>query len=123
MIHVNKIDSPPERGQNPEPEGGWPWSLTDYELAYIREFNARPVREGWTGTDRDEDRLDDEAEGIRANRPAAAREHRTIRRSVVLSVSGALLAVALASGGLGLANMLTALATEATTLELLQVSK
>jgi hypothetical protein len=64
---LNQASSPtPVRGKNPEPETGWSWVLTDYEVAYVREFNARPPRlENWAGSERDETRLDDEAAGIR----------------------------------------------------------
>jgi hypothetical protein len=63
---VTETDAPPiERGSNPQPPAGWPWNLTDYEIEYVRRFNARPPREGWECTDRDERRLDDEADGVR----------------------------------------------------------
>lgn len=53
---------PPVRGWNPEPPGGWPWCLSDYEVAYVGQFGVRPRRgENWRGSPRDEQSLDDEA--------------------------------------------------------------
>lgn len=54
----------PVRGVNPEPSGGWPWCLTDYEIAYIAEYRVRPVREGsWAGNPEQEALLKEEAAG------------------------------------------------------------
>ncbi|GAA1214989.1 hypothetical protein [Rhodoglobus aureus] len=105
-----------QRGQNPEPEDGWAWSLSDYEIAYVREFNARPPRDGWIGSERDEARLDDEANGIRAG--AANRPRRLVRRSLVLVVGGVLVVCGLVAGGLGIVNLLTGLNTQADTADL-----
>jgi hypothetical protein len=66
MRPVQHVNTSPVRGNNPKPSSGWPWSLTDYEVAYITAFNARPVREdGWAGDTSAEVRLDQEAEGVR----------------------------------------------------------
>ncbi|MEL4317932.1 hypothetical protein WJX64_02855 [Leifsonia sp. YIM 134122] len=56
---------PITRGVNPAPDTGWSWYLTDYEIAYIHQFNVRPVREGWTGSPEEIARLDQEADGVR----------------------------------------------------------
>jgi hypothetical protein len=109
--------APAHRGQNPEPEGGWGWSLSAYEIAYVQEFNARPPRAEWFGSERDEARLDDEAQGIRL--AAADRSRRSLRRSLVLIVGGALVACGLVTGGFGIANLVTGMSMQADTNELL----
>lgn len=54
------------RGQNPEPEEGWSWALSEYEVQYVREFNARPPRNSvWSADTASEIRLEREAEGVR----------------------------------------------------------
>lgn len=60
---------PVVRGQNPVPEDGWTWYLTDYEIEYIRAYNVRPPRtESWSGTAEAEYRLEQEADGVRQAR-------------------------------------------------------
>ncbi|GAA2007711.1 hypothetical protein [Microbacterium ulmi] len=63
------------RGENPEPDDGWPWYLTDYEIAYIREWNVRPPRSGsWVATKDAEHRLETEADGVRQRRGVVTSE-------------------------------------------------
>ena len=89
----------PVRGVNPEPIEGWPWCLTDYEIAYIKEFRVRPVREGtWAGRPEQEALLNAEAEGVVSGPPVAQpRTRRDIPRSVFFPVVGVVLLVCIAS--------------------------
>jgi len=60
------------RGENLEPDSGWPWYLTTYEIEYVRAFNVRPPRAGsWVSTPDAEQRLEQEAEGVRRTRDQA----------------------------------------------------
>ena len=69
LSHSETTRDIPARGVNPEPDAGWSWMLTEYEIAYVQEFNSRPPRlTGWAGSERDEMRLDDEATGVRGMR-------------------------------------------------------
>ena len=95
----------PIRGENPVPGDGWPWSLTDYEVAYVQEFNSRPARPGWDGVERDEARLDDEAAGIRLEK--SRRPRLTVRRSLVLVLSLALMLTGFAFAALGAQQFVT----------------
>jgi hypothetical protein len=89
-----------ERGVNEPPHAGWPWHLTEYEVEYVRAFRVRPVRgHGWQPNQRDEDRLDQEAEGIlvglsRRGRPSrqAREKSRHVRRPIVALALCAVLA-------------------------------
>ncbi|KQO98495.1 hypothetical protein [Leifsonia sp. Leaf264] len=69
---------PITRGVNPAPDTGWSWYLTDYEIAYIHQFNVRPVREDWPGTPEEIARLDQEADGVRARGYQPAPEPRLV---------------------------------------------
>jgi len=95
----------PIRGENPEPLGGWPWHLTDYEIEYICAYNSRPVRTGWPADEKTERRLDDEAAGVRLTRPKKAR--RALHRAW-LTMPAALLAGAIALGILAILNIASA---------------
>jgi len=95
------------RGSNPAPDGGWPWFLTDYEIAYIQEWNVRPPRgDGWGSTPEAEHRLETEAEGIRSRRRTAAEVRwgkRRVRHSRPwITISALLLVCAVGAGVLGL---------------------
>lgn len=93
--------TPPIRGHNPEPEIGWPWCLTEYEIAYVRLFNARPIRgANWDGSPEDEVRLDQEADGIRLDRRAHS-PRRIIRRWPWMAATAFSLAIALAGAAVG----------------------
>lgn len=55
----------PIRGCNPEPDTGWPWCLTEYEIQYILAFGVRPRRNNtWVSNERDERSLDQEAQSL-----------------------------------------------------------
>lgn len=63
-----------ERGDNPRPAEGWSWYLTEHEVAYVVEYNVRPMRdETWAGDSASDARLDLEAEGVRAAAKATPR--------------------------------------------------
>lgn len=73
------------RGVNPEPEGGWPWHLTPYEVSYVETFRVRPVREGtWENAPEKNARLDAEAEGVLAVISAGRQSIAAPEPSVVL---------------------------------------
>ena len=56
-----------ERGDNPRPAEGWSWYLTEHEVAYVVEYNVRPMRDAtWAGDAAADARLELEAEGVRA---------------------------------------------------------
>lgn len=58
-----------ERGQNPKPTSGWGWSLSDYEVRYVRKYGVRPLREGSSKANREfEERLDIEATALLGDR-------------------------------------------------------
>ena len=81
------------RGENPEPPDGWSWSLTDYEIEYVRQFNVRPPRiGGWKPDDASEKRLDDEADGIRGRYQVQPKSRRTWLLSPVALVTSVVLA-------------------------------
>lgn len=95
------------RGRNPAPDGGWPWFLTGYEIAYIQEWNVRPPRlDGWEPTPDAEHRLETEAEGIRSKRESRAKipwRKKRVRRSWPWITACALvLACSVGAGVLGL---------------------
>src|SRR5690554_1432595 len=62
----------PQRGFNPVPLDGWPWSLTEYEISYVTAFGVRPHREGRVGDDAQAQSLDKEAEFLLKNLTASS---------------------------------------------------
>ncbi|WP_022881841.1 hypothetical protein [Gryllotalpicola ginsengisoli] len=104
---TTQVDGPRVvRGENPEPESGWSWYLTDYEIAYIREFNVRPPRGGaWQATPEAEYRLETEAEGIRQKTFVTAktpwRKQRVRRSWPWVTIAVTLTTGSLALGALG----------------------
>lgn len=65
---------PAVRGENPRPADGWSWHLSEYEVAYVSEYNVRPMRdETWAGSSASDATLDLEAEGVRAATKVNAR--------------------------------------------------
>lgn len=88
------------RGQNPEPLEGWPWSLTEYEVAYIAAFRVRPSRAGsWSRDPHGEALLDQESAGVLSQVAAPKQGTRRGMPAVVFfPVAGALLVFALAAG-------------------------
>lgn len=104
----------PQRGANPRPDKGWPWSLTDYEVSYIRAFGVRPHREAWEADVSQVQNLDREAEYLLKNQmtgvsATALKDVNPKRRSagmsvVVLTVASlVLLALSVAAVSLGIA--------------------
>lgn len=92
----------PVRGVNSEPDTGWPWHLTEYEVAYVQAFNARPVRgESWAGSDDEERRLEQEADGIRAHMAAVPRPPHRVRRNWPWVTGAAVLLLVAAAGIVG----------------------
>jgi hypothetical protein len=123
LANNSDVSIEPFRGSNPEPAEGWSWFLTPYELAYVEQFNVRPVREGsWVGSEDAELRLEQEAEGIRSPLPAPKRPRWTRRparlrwlwilaTAVVFAVSAGLL-------GFGVVNTLHAQQIKADTIKI-----
>lgn len=96
----------PVRGKNPKPRGGWNWSLTDYEVAYVREFRVRPKRDAsWVENDADEARLDAEAKAINQSR-SAKHKRATYNRSVLTFLSATILIASLILISVAFANFL-----------------
>lgn len=93
------------RGVNVAPEGGWSWGLTDYEVAYVREFSVRPVREGWPGTPEHTARLDQEADGIRRLPAPPAKQAPGHRLWLWLIVCAAIVAAGAVATVLGITNV------------------
>ena len=96
------------RGLNPAPAGGWSWTLTDYEVGYVREYNVRPVRDGWPGAAEDHARLDQEADGIRHLPAPPAKEPPGHRLWLWLVVCGAIVTIGAGASALGLLNLTAA---------------
>ena len=93
------------RGVNPAPTGGWSWNLTDYEVGYVREFNVRPVRDAWLGTLEDNQRLDQEADGVRLRPVQPVKEPRRYQLWLWVAVSGAIVAAGSVAVVLGIMNV------------------
>ena len=97
MTNSKATQQIPVRGTNPEPDGGWTWALTEHEIAYVQEFNSRPPRQdNWAGSERDEMRLDDEADGIRRLR----KTNRSPRGVNGLAAGLTLIVIVLATAGI-----------------------
>lgn len=89
----------PVRGVNPEPSGGWPWCLTEYEVAYVREYQVRPMREGsWVGNPEKDRRLDDEAAGVLLNSNTVRNAPSGMPASVFASIAAALALLVIGAG-------------------------
>lgn len=93
----------PVRGVNPEPVTGWPWHLTEYEVAYVQEFNVRPPRSAtWSGTGEDERRLEQEADGIRT-RHISSHSSRVRRNWPWVTAATVMILLAVSSAAAGIA--------------------
>lgn len=90
------------RGQNPEPSEGWPWNLTAFEVEYIIEFNVRPMRPSGWGDAAAEQRLDEEAEGVKEHRKVAALRRKTWPLAPVMIIFCGTLVASLALSGLAI---------------------
>ena len=99
---------PITRGVNPVPPGGWPWHPTDYEVACIREFEARPVSEGWSGMPEENYRSDREMYDAHLNAPVWVPQRRQYRLWLWALVTLAVVAVGAGAATFGIINLHTA---------------